>query len=100
MCGAPPFLNASKALPESGRIDRHQNGLPISDLLYPATCFLPFVPSSAGSICTTTTLAHTGRNLPWHCWREYAPRHEHTTATQAGPPMTLGNMRANGRSLA
>jgi hypothetical protein len=31
------------ALPESERIDRHQNGLPISDLLYPATCFLPFV---------------------------------------------------------
>ena len=30
----------------------------------------------------------------------YPRRHEHTTRSQAGPPMTLGNMRANGvRSL-
>jgi hypothetical protein len=36
------------------------------------------------------------RNRPW-----YPPRHEHTRPrSQAGPPMTLGNMRANGvRSL-
>src|SRR5271168_3313366 len=27
----------------------------------------------------TNGLPHDGQCLPWHCWREYPPRHEHTT---------------------
>jgi hypothetical protein len=26
-----------------------------------------------------------GRNLPWHCWGEYPPRHEHTTTISGRP---------------
>jgi hypothetical protein len=25
------------------------------------------------------------RDLPWHCWREYPPRHEHTTTIPGWP---------------
>jgi hypothetical protein len=38
-----------------------------------------------GSICTTT-LARTGRNLPWHCWHEYPLRHDDHTTTISGWP--------------
>jgi hypothetical protein len=44
---------------------------------YPATWFSTLHP--AGSICPPPPLARTGPNLPWHYWREYPPRHEHTT---------------------
>jgi hypothetical protein len=37
-----------------------------------------------------------GRNLPWHCWGEYPPRHEHTTTISGRDAHDLGNMRANG----
>jgi hypothetical protein len=34
---------------------------------------------------TVSRVARTGRNLPWHCWREYPLRHDHTTTISGWP---------------
>jgi hypothetical protein len=46
--------------------------------LRPLQCQPPIVPRPGPAPCPAVAL--TGGNLPWHCWGEYPPRHEHTTA--------------------
>jgi hypothetical protein len=84
-------------MPEPGECGRMRQSA--ASAVRPLQCQPPIVLRPGPAPCPA--VARTGRNLPWHCWREYPPRHEHSTPIQAGPPMTLGNMRANGvQSLA
>jgi hypothetical protein len=50
--------------------------------LRPLQCQPPIILRPGLAPCTA--VARTGRNLPWHCWREYPPRHEHTTTIAGG----------------
>jgi hypothetical protein len=55
----------------------------VASSLRPLQCQPPIVLRPGPAPCSA--VARTGRNLPWHCWREYPPRHEHTTTISGWP---------------
>jgi hypothetical protein len=52
-----------------------------SSPLRPLQCQPPIILRPSPAPCPA--VARTGRNLPWHCWREYPPRHEQPTTGRA-----------------
>src|ERR1700683_3224020 len=52
--------------------------------------------SSFALVRHRSAVARTGRNLPWHCWREYPPRHDHTTPISGRTANDTGQHAGNG----